>query len=202
MKKYKGLFSHVRWLVIAILFGSLMIGLSTNQVHAKTSSLETAFQQAANKYQVPVNLLKAVSYNESSFESHGGQPSVAGGYGVMHLTDTTGLIPNGANSKAEKVPNAASLHTLQKAAKLTGISVSKLKSNTTANIQGGAALLAAYQKSLGKPLTTNSASWYSAVKKYSQSDSKPAAEFFLPPMCIRFWLREFIKTGSPLPLRR
>ena len=178
MKKYKGLFSHVRWLVIAILFGSLMIGLSTNQVHAKTSSLETAFQQAANKYQVPVNLLKAVSYNESSFESHGGQPSVAGGYGVMHLTDTTGLIPNGANSKAEKVPNAASLHTLQKAAKLTGISVSKLKSNTTANIQGGAALLAAYQKSLGKPLTTNSASWYSAVKKYSQSDSKPAAEFF------------------------
>lgn len=178
MREHKGLFWPVRWLMVAILFGSMVIGMGTSRAQARTSSLEISFQQAANKYKVPLNLLKAVAYNESTFDSHNGKPSVAGGYGVMHLTDTTGLTPNGANSKAEKVPNTASLHTLQKAAKLTGISVSKLKSDTKANILGGAALLAAYQKSSDKPLTTSLASWYSAVKKYSQSDSKPAAEFF------------------------
>ncbi|WP_191984624.1 N-acetylmuramoyl-L-alanine amidase [Lentilactobacillus buchneri] len=178
MKKHEGLFSQVRWLFIVIAFVGMVIGLNTQLVHAKASSLETDFQRAAAKYQVPVDLLKAVAYNESAFDSHNGKPSVAGGYGVMHLTDTTGLTPSGSDSKAVKVPNTASLHTLQKAAKLTGHSVGQLKTNSAANIDGGAALLAAYQKSLGKGLTSNIGSWSAAVKKYSQSDSQAAADFF------------------------
>lgn len=167
------------WLFLTALLVFLIVGVNEgSHAFAKTAAMENEFQQAAKRYQVPVALLKAVSYNESRWDSHSGKPSVAGGYGVMHLTDVTGLTTSGADSAAVKTPNAASLHTLQKAAKLTGLSVHQLKTNTAANIQGGAALLRFYQKSLGKSLTANLNSWYAAVAKYSQSDSKAAANYF------------------------
>ncbi|WP_288638966.1 N-acetylmuramoyl-L-alanine amidase [uncultured Lentilactobacillus sp.] len=167
------------WLFLTVLLVFLIVGVNEgSHAFAKTAAMENEFQRAAKRYQVPVALLKAVSYNESRWDSHSGKPSVAGGYGVMHLTDVTGLTTRGADSAAVKTPNAASLHTLQKAAKLTGLSVHQLKTNTAANIQGGAALLRFYQKSLGKSLTANLNSWYAAVAKYSQSDSKVAANYF------------------------
>lgn len=178
MTKDKGLFSPTQLLLGFILLMTFVVGVSVKPSNASASSLEADFSGAAVKYKVPINLLKAVSYNESLFNSHSGKPSVAGGYGVMHLTDTSGLTPNGADSKASKIPNVFALHTLQKASKLTGISAQKLKTSSKANIEGGAALLAYYQKSLSKPLSSNVNSWYAAVKKYSQSDSKTAADFF------------------------
>lgn len=201
MKKHEGLFSPVRWLLIFIAFTGLVAGLKTQLVQAKASTLETDFQQAAAKYKVPVDLLKAVAYNESAFESHNGKPSVAGGYGVMHLTDTAGLTPSGADSKAVKVPNAASLHTVQKAVKLTGLSASQIKTNSADNINGGAALLAAYQKSLGKSLTSSIGGWDAAVKKYVSRILRLLLISSLP-MCIKSWLKASIIMVSKSRPRR
>src|SRR5262245_12656975 len=47
------------------------------------------FASAAQEFGVPQNVLMAVSYLESRWDSHDGTPSTDGGYGPMHLTDAT-----------------------------------------------------------------------------------------------------------------
>ncbi|MFD1124966.1 N-acetylmuramoyl-L-alanine amidase [Lentilactobacillus raoultii] len=141
------------------------------------STLQSDFQQAAKKYHVPEKLLMAVSYNETQFNDHNGKPSVAGGYGVMHLTDAAEQVST-AGKKSQQLPDSSVLHTLIKAAKLTGLSETKLKTETSANIEGGAALLANDQKQLGHSLTSDANFWYGAVEKYSQATTSQAAEFF------------------------
>ncbi|WP_235807194.1 N-acetylmuramoyl-L-alanine amidase [Lentilactobacillus farraginis] len=156
----------------------LMVGVMTTARADSQSSLQRDFQKAAEKYQVPVKVLMAVSYNETRFENHNGKPSVAGGYGVMHLTDAASGDVSNAGKTTQSIPNTAVLHTLNKAAALTGISVTKLKTNDAANIAGGAALLADYQKKLGYVLSSDLNLWYGAVEKYSQDTTEEAAAFF------------------------
>ncbi|MFD0889848.1 N-acetylmuramoyl-L-alanine amidase, partial [Streptosporangium algeriense] len=54
---------------------------------ASPGHLREAFTRAAGEYGVPENVLLAVSYLESRWDVNGGLPSVAGGYGPMHLVD-------------------------------------------------------------------------------------------------------------------
>src|SRR5439155_15261900 len=67
--------------------------------------LQYAFDWAAKEFTVPVSVLLAVGYDETRWEQHGGEPSTAGGYGIMQLTD----VP-GSDNPAQ--------HTLQTAVKL------------------------------------------------------------------------------------
>lgn len=111
----------------------------------------SAFVAAAREFGVPVEVLVAVAYGETHLDGHGGQPSVANGYGVMHLVSNK------------------QIHTLEQAAALTHTGVQQLKTNTAANIRGGAALLASYaRESRGGALPTNLGDWFTAVAKYSQ----------------------------------
>ncbi len=139
----------------------------------------SAFSAAAAKYGVPESVLLAVSYAETRWDDHQGAPSTSGGYGPMHLTavDPSEVVDL---SGKQKVATASSLRTLDKASELTGLDPVALRNDPTANIAGGAALLASYQRSLGLPVgaDTSAAEWYGAVASYAEASDRVAASEF------------------------
>ncbi|WP_372515683.1 N-acetylmuramoyl-L-alanine amidase [Streptantibioticus ferralitis] len=165
-------------------------------------ALQQAFGQAAQRYHVPQSVLLGVSYLESRWDSHAGRPSVSGGYGPMHLTDARTAIAQsryrtdgdavgdtrGDPSRSRPTPGAVtvpqdhtmpvSLKTTDQAAQLTGLTSQRLRTNPAANVAGGAALLAAYQKALGQPLSSDPAAWFGAVARYSGADDTATATNF------------------------
>ncbi|MCF2534664.1 N-acetylmuramoyl-L-alanine amidase [Streptomyces sp. FB2] len=159
--------------------------------------LQSAFAAAAAEYHVPSSVLLGVSYLQSRWETHNGAPSVSGGYGPMHLTDARAALadtaphhsegtedPRGDSARPAPPPVAkalktseipARLRTLPKAAELTGLSADRLRSDPAANVAGGAALLAAAQRELGEPLSSDPADWYGAVARFSGADDSATA---------------------------
>lgn len=127
-----------------------MISPLSSYVFASENSLNKSFQVAAKRYQVPVDVLKAIAYTETRMMDHQGQPSQVNGFGIMHLVEN------------EKV------HTLQIAHRLTKIPVDQLKVETSKNILGGAAVLAniAKSKNNGK-IPRDISDWYSIVADYA-----------------------------------
>ncbi|RST10426.1 N-acetylmuramoyl-L-alanine amidase [Streptomyces sp. WAC05374] len=160
-------------------------------------ALQRDFAAAAAEYGVPPSVLLAVSYLQSRSDGHGGAPSVTGGYGPMHLTDAATALasaphhshgtedPRGDTSRpAKRVADAGlpapsalppRLRTLERAAGLSGLSPEDLRTSTPANIRGGAALLAAAQRELGHPVSTDPGDWYGAVARYSGADDTATA---------------------------
>ncbi|MFF7985311.1 N-acetylmuramoyl-L-alanine amidase [Streptomyces sp. NPDC007901] len=159
--------------------------------------LQRAFASAAAEYHVPQSVLLAVSYLQSRWDTHGGAPSVTGGYGPMHLTDARTALATATEHFADgtedargdsarpalhpraKVPEnsaiPARLRTLPEAAELTGVPAAELRTDPAANVAGGAALLAAAQRSLGAPLSADPAGWYGAIARFSGADDKATA---------------------------
>ncbi|WP_116210394.1 peptidoglycan recognition protein family protein [Streptomyces olivoreticuli] len=165
-------------------------------------ALQRAFVAASAKYHVPTSVLLGVSYLQSRWNSHGGAPSVTGGYGPMHLTDASAaLAAAGRHADALQDPRGdgarplaatrsvrpelavpaevpARLRTLDRAAGLSGLSAEALRRDATANVQGGAALLAAAQRRLGLPPSTDPADWFGAVASYpGAADAVSAGTF-------------------------
>ncbi|MFG3042548.1 N-acetylmuramoyl-L-alanine amidase [Streptomyces sp. NPDC048330] len=166
---------------------------------AGKSSRAELFREAGERHHVPETVLLAVSYLQSRWDDHRGAPSVDAGYGPMHLTDARAALaetphhssghedPRGDTSRPplvrretpvdqERLP--ASLETLGRAAALTGLPASRLRTDPAANIEGGAALLADHQQSAGLPLSTDPAQWYAAVAAYSGAAETGAARRF------------------------
>ncbi|WP_415924552.1 N-acetylmuramoyl-L-alanine amidase [Streptomyces sp. MI02-7b] len=185
-----------RRLTLAITMGAVAAsGLAVLPVNAladttsgTTTTADTARQQdfasAAAEYHVPPSVLLGLAYQESAWESHGAQASADGGYGPMHLTDVTPAMMAddgaGAVGRSDLKSMAANpaLHTLQAAAKLTGLSEDALRTDPAANIRGGAALLASYEKQVTGGAPADAAQWYGAVARYSQSPQKRDAAGF------------------------
>ncbi|RPK89490.1 MULTISPECIES: peptidoglycan-binding protein [Streptomyces] len=121
--------------------------------------MNRAFAEAAHEYGVPRDLLAAVGYGESRLNGHGGEPSQANGYGVMHLAS------NPVN------------RSLEKASELTGESAARLRRDTTANILGGAAVLRDHADALGLDAAERRDvdAWYPAVARYSAAEGPAAA---------------------------
>ncbi|MFF0793378.1 N-acetylmuramoyl-L-alanine amidase [Streptomyces spiralis] len=161
-----------------------------------TGRLQQAFTSASAEYHVPLSVLLGVSYLQSRWDGHGGAPSVTGGYGPMHLTDARTALTRaphhsegtedarGDGARPALHPDAEvpadselpdRLKTLTKAAGLTGIPAERLRGDAAANVEGGAALLAAAQKRLGEPLSENPADWYGAVAEFSGADDSATA---------------------------
>ncbi|MFI5817138.1 N-acetylmuramoyl-L-alanine amidase [Streptomyces sp. NPDC051643] len=151
---------------------------------AANASRQQDFASAAAQYHIPLNVLLGVAYQESGWRSHGELPSTDGGFGPLHLTDVTPAMMAGGAAGAAGRDDLASLaaqpalHTLQAAAKLTGLSVETLRKDPAANIRGGAALLASYQEKLTGGTPSDASQWYGAVARYSQSTQKQAAVRF------------------------
>ncbi|MEV6737045.1 peptidoglycan recognition family protein [Streptomyces sp. NPDC051104] len=161
------------------------------------AGLRSAFAAASAQYHVPRTVLLGVSYLQSRWDTHGGAPSVAGGYGPMHLTDARTAIATEAAHHGDGADDArgdqarpallpttqvpadaqlpARLKTLTRAAMLTGLPAERLRTDPAANIAGGAALLAAAQKHLGEPLSADPADWYGAVAEFSGADDTATA---------------------------
>ncbi|MEV0586292.1 N-acetylmuramoyl-L-alanine amidase [Nonomuraea sp. NPDC050310] len=132
----------------------------TTTAATTSGPLNAAFERAARAHDVPRDLLAAIAYNETHFDSHDGKPSASGGYGVMHLVSNP------------------SVKALEKAASLTGQRARALQRDNAANILGGAALLRAYATELG--LTTNGdiGGWYQAVARYSNASDPAVARLY------------------------
>jgi hypothetical protein len=183
---------------VAVLGGMALAQPIPPALAAPAGERQQAFAEAAADYGVPQSVLLGVSYLESRWDANAGRPSTSAGFGPMHLTDAAALAatphhhserdedPRGDSARLtmkigeSSTPAAipAALRTLERAAVLTGESRGRLRADPTANIRGGAALLADYQKGLGAPLSDDPAQWYGAVAKYSgASDTASAAAF-------------------------
>ncbi|AZP14981.1 N-acetylmuramoyl-L-alanine amidase [Streptomyces aquilus] len=151
---------------------------------ATADSRQQALLAAAEEFDIPSSVLLALSHQESAWEGHGALPSTNGGYGPMNLTDVTpAMLASGAAGAAGRADLGSlaadpALHTLRQAAELTGLSVKSLREDDTANIRGGAALLAAYEKELVGATPADPSQWYGAVARYSQAKQKQAAASF------------------------
>jgi N-acetylmuramoyl-L-alanine amidase len=157
---------------------------------------QEVYAQAAEEFGVPEPVLLAVSYLETRWDVHAGQPSRAGGYGPMHLTDLRAagdpLADEGANTEmrgdparlgARSTPTSPRLQTVDGAARLTGVDARTLRTDPVANIRGGAALLADYQRDLGGAAadgteTNGIGDWYAAVARYSGATDETTARAF------------------------
>ncbi|MFH0517865.1 N-acetylmuramoyl-L-alanine amidase [Streptomyces sp. M41] len=174
-----------------------LIGAAPADSGSSTTGLQSAFASAADRYDVPQSVLLGVSYLQSRWDTHAGAPSVTGGYGPMHLTDARTALaqaaphhsegsedPRGDSARPPLLPKArlpelsrlpARLRTLPRAAELTGLSTQELRTDPAANVAGGAALLAAAQRELGRPFSSDPADWYGAVARFSGADDRATA---------------------------
>ncbi|WP_410625304.1 N-acetylmuramoyl-L-alanine amidase [Amycolatopsis sp. cmx-8-4] len=168
---------------------ALLGGLATAPAHAATTDQrQRDFAAAAAEFGVPLDVLLGVSYLESRWDFNAGTPSTAAGYGPMHLTDLreAGVAsshhdvgsedPRGDDARpalhpaaGPDVPPQAGLQTVDEAAQLLKTDTKTLRTDTTQNIRGGAALLAEYH--LGQT------DWYDAVARYSGSTGDAAQTF-------------------------
>ncbi|MEU6573274.1 peptidoglycan recognition family protein [Streptomyces sp. NPDC046805] len=182
-----------RWMIgvtaSAALLLPLLLGPSDDDV-APDERLEHDFTSAADEYHVPHSVLMAVAYQQSRWDSHIGVPSVSGGYGPMHLVDTraAGIRDDGAQALAgapagaptanggkAALPPAERPTDLRRAARLIGTPAARLRTDTTANVRGGAALLAATQRQLGKQLSADPADWWETVARFAGAEDNESA---------------------------
>jgi hypothetical protein len=158
-------------------------------------SRQRDFAAAAREFAVPESVLLAVSYLETRWDAHGGQPSRAAGYGPMHLTDAArlGAMPHHSDGREDARGDdarpwrrgaatggsiAPALETIDRAAALASIDAATLRSDPAQNIRGGAALLARYQRELTGALGGDPTAWYGAVARYSgATDAATARQF-------------------------
>jgi N-acetyl-anhydromuramyl-L-alanine amidase AmpD len=149
---------------------------------ADPGALQAAFAAAAREFDVPEPILLAVSYSLSRWDDHAGAPSVAGGYGPMHLIARAARPALGG--RGDNAPRAGALaapgagpDTLERAAALLGLNPARLATDPAQNIRGGAALLAQYARSTGAA-PAHLGDWYGAVAAYSGAgEALPALDF-------------------------
>src|SRR5699024_1615717 len=145
--------------------------------------LQKAFEEAAQEFHVPLEILMSMSYNETRWNHHNGEPSTSGGYGIMHLTQvdqalTSDAKGDGISETKKGVEVKSNLDTLNEAAKLLDLDPEILKANPVENIRGGAALLAQYaEETMGK-IPTKIEDWYGAVAIYNGLNSEMLATDF------------------------
>ncbi|MEU9863680.1 peptidoglycan recognition family protein [Streptomyces sp. NPDC047971] len=143
---------------------------------------EWAAERAAAEFGVPKEVLLGVSHESSWWEGNHGRPSTKGGYGPMHLTDTTSGKTY-AHRPGEGPVDATgtddpSEHTLRAAAAMIGLAPGTLKTDERQNLRGGAALLASYQRQITRGISPDPGAWYGAVARYSQAaDTATAGRF-------------------------
>jgi hypothetical protein len=198
-----------------------LLGAAPSETSA--DGLQQAFAAASAEYDVPQSVLLGVSYLQSRWDAHGGAPSVAGGYGPMHLTDARTALAEaphhsegtedarGDSARAPLLPRTevpastelpARLTTLTKAAELTGLAAEKLRTDPAANVAGGAALLAAAQKEQGEPLSDDPADWYGAVARFPAADDRATAAAYANDVydVLRTGARRTTDTGQQITL--
>ena len=120
-----------------------------------------AFQKAAATYGVPVELLVALAYAETPAMTTTACPASPGA-----TADAPGLQPPGDDPGEGRRPHRADPE--------------QLKTDTAANIMGGAALLAHYAAERGDAVKVRElGDWFEAVARYSQLEGTAARDYAL-----------------------
>lgn len=114
-----------------------------NRAHPNVATLHSYFNEAANEFDIPVEILKAIAKVESNWTQIG--PSIDKGWGIMHLVD---------NSYC---------NTLIQAAELLGLNPQILKDNANQNIRGMTALIAYHAKNKSEELQKLE-DWFNILK--------------------------------------
>src|SRR5581483_9793130 len=134
MMKRGAALSVMGFLVLALL--GLMVSPAVNA--QASGQQQQLFNDAAQEFGVPVNVLLALSYNESHWETPGGMSS-DGGYGVMDLrVNQSHTISGKDGSTVTPLQQASSYYTLNTAANLLGESSQTLETSTQQNVRGAA----------------------------------------------------------------
>lgn len=128
--------------------------------------LNPLFTTAASKYDVPIELLLTLANFGSGFENRGSVPNIGGGYGVMGLTD-----------------NVVGGESLREASALTGIAYNTLILDPAASIEGAAALLASYAKTMKIDMRKGIGAWEKPVYKYAGLDDYSSQIFVYEAFC-------------------
>ncbi|MGW6538126.1 N-acetylmuramoyl-L-alanine amidase [Streptomyces sp. NPDC055051] len=165
----------------ALIWGCATAG-NARPADGAPGDFERAAAKAAAEFGVPKEVLLGVSHESSWWEGNDGRPSTKGGYGPMHLTDTTSGTTYTHRPGEGPVDGTGtddpSEHTLETAAALIGAAPRTLRTDELQNLRGGAALLAAYQRQLTREVSSDPGSWYGAVARYSQAaDTATAGRF-------------------------
>jgi len=163
--------------IVGIFFGFANVFAASAQ-ETQNSNM-SYFMAASQEFGVPEDVLLALSYNESRWESHIGM-SNDGGYGLMDLRTYPGQIVSGRDGKTITPPKQPeSYYTLDQAAQLLQVSPNTLETNDQENIRGAAAVLAQDAKSLNSgTLPININDWYSAIAEYSGATDQATANSF------------------------
>lgn len=140
----------------AVLFSSSPEGLArlSGPDHLEERGLRdhpVAFQRAARRYDVPAEVLMALSYVETRWQAPS-EGSLSGGFGLMHLRQDSHAV-----------------NSLAAASKLTGLSEKALRGSDEANLLGGAALLRSLADGLGVTMDERAdpGAWFEALAAYS-----------------------------------
>jgi N-acetyl-anhydromuramyl-L-alanine amidase AmpD len=168
------------------------------------------FAAAAREFAVPEPLLLAYSYVLTGWQSHGGLPSAQGGYGPMHLTSPDAVEADGRGGVRSEAASARlrkdpARNTLARAATLVGQPASRLRTDVTQNVRGGAALLADEARRAGIQNATLT-DWYPVVVRLSggSGTSTLADDIFdtLRTGAVDAHLRLAALPGIAVPTRR
>lgn len=122
--------------------------------------LNAIFESAANKYDVPVELLLTLGYFGSNFENRGDAPTIEGGYGIMALRD-----------------NILGADSLILGAKLIGSTVDQVKVNPGLNVEAAAAVLNSYAEEMKIKRHEGIEAWLGPVIKYAGLDETYSKTF-------------------------
>lgn len=145
-------------------------------------SNDQLFSDSSQEFGVPKQLLLAISYNETRWQSRAATPSVDDGYGPMDLRQPDRSSEDGRGDNrhdSRRSVKKADSGSLDQAATLLQVDPSTLKKDDRQNIRGAAAVLAMYAKQLnGDKLPADIAGWYNATAKYSGSDDEDAARAY------------------------
>ena len=168
--------------LVSLLLGAFAGGAVTAAAQTPGTTLQAGFAAAAREFGVPENVLLAVSYNETRWESHQGHPSTSGAWGVMGLTEVPfdAVSRRGADAPNPLTPSPTdpALHTVGAASQLLGVPTGALRTDPVQNVRGGAALLAQYERRALGSLPADAGRWYPAVARYSGAADVVTAQAF------------------------
>jgi len=156
---------------------------------------QAIYEQASKEFQVPQDILMAVSYYQSRWEDHGSEMSVDGGFGPMNLRTAVPVRdgrgdPSRAVAPGKLVAPKTDM-TLDKAARLLDAPAASLKKDVALNIRGGAALLADKAKQLNSgKLPTDQEDWYAVAATYLGGENPQNIRLFTDQ------LQDLLKTGK------
>lgn len=161
----------------------LPVGVSA-AIEAQNGQEQNMYKQAASEFQVPQELLMAVSYYQSRWENHDGKMSIDGGFGPMNLRTAVPVEDGRGDPRRPVAPDKMVVPktdmTLDKAAQLLNMPAETLKKDVKQNIRGGAALLADKAKQLNNgAVPAGMEEWYAVAAKYLSGDNEQNVQLFI-----------------------